>query len=119
MTENVYWLIELAINPGRFEDFKTLLSTMVEATEKDEMGTLNYEWSISDDHRICHIYERYQDSDAVMTHLQAFDIHFAAQFWDAVTPKHLVIYGTPSPQVKEALAVANPVYMTPISGFKR
>ena len=47
MTENLYWVFELAINPGRFEDLKTLMAAMVEATQRNEVGTLNYEWAIS------------------------------------------------------------------------
>jgi hypothetical protein len=39
---------------------------MVEATQKNEAGTLNYEWAISDDRQICHSYERFQDSAAAM-----------------------------------------------------
>ena len=39
----VYLVIELAINLGRFEDLKTLMADMVEATQKNEVGTLNYE----------------------------------------------------------------------------
>jgi hypothetical protein len=62
MTENVYWVLEVAIKPGCFEDFKALASTMVEVTQKNEVGTLNYEWAISDDQKSCHFYERYQDS---------------------------------------------------------
>jgi hypothetical protein len=28
----IYWVFELFINPGRFEDLKTLMVAMVEAT---------------------------------------------------------------------------------------
>jgi quinol monooxygenase YgiN len=54
----IYWVFELAINPGRFEDLKTLMADMVEATQKNEVGALNYEWAISDDQPVCHLYER-------------------------------------------------------------
>ena len=27
-TENVYWVLELAINPGQFEDLQTLMAAM-------------------------------------------------------------------------------------------
>jgi quinol monooxygenase YgiN len=43
---------------------------MVEATQKNEAGTLNYEWAISDDRQICHSYERFQDSAAAMAHME-------------------------------------------------
>jgi len=44
----IYWVFELAINPGRFEDLKTLMAAMVEAAQKNEVGTLNYEWAINE-----------------------------------------------------------------------
>jgi hypothetical protein len=62
-----YWVFELATNPDRFEDLKSLMADMVEATQKSEVGALNYEWATSDDRRVCHVFERYQDSTAVMT----------------------------------------------------
>jgi|SRR5215510_6358913 quinol monooxygenase YgiN len=118
MTENVYWVFELAINPGRFEDLKILMAEMVEATHRNEVGTLNYEWAISDDQQVCHIYERFQNSVAVMTHLQSFGGNFAARFMEILKPTRLVVYGEPSVQVKDALAGLNPVYMAPFGGFR-
>ena len=72
-------ILELAINPGRFEDLKTLMADLVEAIQKNEVGTLNYEWAISDDLKVCHVYERYRDSAAVMTHLESFGANFAGR----------------------------------------
>jgi len=40
----ISWVFALAINPGRFEDLKTVMADMVEATQKNEVGALNYEW---------------------------------------------------------------------------
>jgi quinol monooxygenase YgiN len=119
MTENVYWVLELAINPDRFEDFKILMAEMDEVTQKNEVGTLNYEFAISDDQQVCHVYERFQDSAAAMTHLESFGANFAARFIKAVEPTRMVVYGTPSAQVKEALAGLSPVYMAPFGGFRR
>ena len=115
----MYWVFELAIKPGRFEDLKTLMADMVEATRKNEVGALNYQWAISDDRQVCHVYERYQDSAAVMTHLESFGPNFAVRLMEAVKPARLVVYGTPSAQVKEALAGLSPVYMAPFGGFRR
>jgi quinol monooxygenase YgiN len=118
MTENVYWVIEVAIKPGRFEDFKALASTLVEVTQKNEKGTLNYDWAISDDQKSCHVYERYQDSAAVMVHLKSFGENFAERFAELGTTTRFVVYGAPSAQVKDALG-AGVVYMTPLVGFTR
>ena len=117
MTENVNFLLELAVNPGRFEDFKALMPELVEANRK-EVGMLTQEWAISDDQQVCHIYERFQNSVAVMTHLQSFGGNFAARFMEILKPTRLVVYGEPSVQVKDALAGLNPVYMAPFGGFR-
>ena len=52
MIEKVYWVLELAIHRGRFEDLQTLVAAMVEATQRNEVGTLNYDWAISDDRQV-------------------------------------------------------------------
>jgi quinol monooxygenase YgiN len=115
----IYWVFELVINPGRFEDLKTLMAAMAEATQKNEPGTLNYEWAISADRQVCHVHERYQDSAAVMAHLESFGANFAVRLMEAVTPARLVVYGTPNAQVKDGLAGLGPVYMAPFGGFRR
>lgn len=119
MSENVSWLLSLAVNPGRLEDLKNLVTEMVEATHKNENGALNYEWAISEDRQVCDLYERYEDSAAAMTHLEWFGVNCAARFTEVVTSTRLVVYGTPSQQVKDALAALSPVYMLPLRGFSR
>jgi len=79
MNENVYWVIELAVNPGRFEDLKTLIAELLEANRK-EVGFLTCEFAISDDRQVCHIYERFQDSAAIMNHLQSFGANLPRDF---------------------------------------
>ena len=115
----IFFVFELAINPGRFEQLKTLIADMVETTQKNEGGTLNYEWAISDDQQVCHVYERYRDSAAVLTHLKSFGANFAERLLQVVTPTRLVVYGTPSAQAKAGLAGLGPVYMAPLGGFRR
>jgi quinol monooxygenase YgiN len=95
------------------------MAAMVESTQRNEVGALNYEWAISDDRRVCHLYERYQDTAAAMTHLESFGANFAARFREVVKPTRLVVYGTPSAQVKDALAGLSPLYMAPFGGFRR
>jgi quinol monooxygenase YgiN len=118
MAENIYWVIELAVNPGRFEDLKTLVADLLEANRK-EVGFLTQELAISDDRQVCHIYERFQDSAAIMNHLQSFGANFATRFFEILKPTRFVIFGTPSVEVKNALAESNPVYMAPLGGFRK
>jgi quinol monooxygenase YgiN len=119
MSEHVYWLLSLAVNSGRLEDFKSLVTEMVEATRRNESGALDYEWSISEDGQVVDIYERYQDSAAAMIHLEWFGANCAARLTEVVTPTRFVVYGAPSQQVKDALASFTPVYMAPLAGFSR
>ena len=118
MNENVNFLLELAVNPGRFEDLKALMPELVEANRK-EVGMLTQEWAISDDQQVCHIYERFQDSAALMTHMQLFGENFGKRFFEILKPTRFVIYGTPSAEVKEAVAEFNPIYMTPLADFRK
>ena len=118
MTENVYWIIELAVNPGRFEDLETLVAELLEANQ-EKVGFLTYGVLISDDRQVCHIYERFQDSAAIINHMQSFGPTFATRFLDILKPTRFVIYGTPSAEVKEAVAEFNPVYMTPLADFRK
>jgi hypothetical protein len=54
-----------------------------------------------------------------MTHLESFGANFAVRLMEAVTPAHLVVYGTPNAEVKDSLARLGPVYMAPFGGFRR
>ena len=72
MKTTIHWLLELTIKEGEFETFKTLMNDMVAATNANEPDTTHYEWFVSKDKNVCHIYERYVDSDAAMTHLDYF-----------------------------------------------
>jgi quinol monooxygenase YgiN len=118
MTENINFLLELPVDPDGFEDLKTLMAELVEANRK-EGGMLAQEWAISDDRQVCHVYERFQDSAALMTHLQLFGENFVERIFKIVKPTRLAVYGTPSVEVKDALASFNPVYMEPLAGFRK
>ena len=118
MTENVNLLIELPVEPDSFEDSKTLWAELVEINRK-EIGMLAQEWAISDDRQVCHVYERFQDSAALMTHLQLLGENFAEFFSKIMKPTRIVVYGTLSVEAKDALAAFNPVFMGPLAGFRR
>ena len=118
MSENIYWVIELAVTPGRFEDLKTLVAELEEAN-RNKVGFLTWAMAISDDRQVFHIYERFEDSAAIMNHMQSFGPKFGERFFAILKPTRIVIYGTPSAEVKEAVAEFNPVYMTPLADFRK
>ncbi len=119
MGDNVFWMLEVSVKPGQADVFKALMNEMVEATQANEPDALNYEWCFSDDGAICHLYERYADSAATMTHLASFGANFADRFLAAVEPTRFTVYGNPSAEVREALGAFGPAYMTPAAGFAR
>ena len=119
MNNTVYWNLELSIKAGEFENFQELMAEMVASTEASEPNALNYEWSVSEDKSSCHIFERYTDSEATLTHLGNFGEKFAERFMSIFDVKRFVVYGNPSNQIKEALSGFGPVFLSYAGGFSR
>ena len=119
MNSEVSWILELQVQDGRENEVRALMAEMASATQANEPGTLAYEWSTSADGKLCHLYEHYVDSAAVMTHLATFGERFAGRFLSVFKPVRFVVYGSPSGAVQEAVAGFGPVYMQPAAGFSR
>ena len=119
MSDTVSWVIELKIKDGEFDTAKALMGEMVDATKANEPGALAYEWFASDDGTAIHIYERYADSAATLTHLGTFGEKFAERFMAIAEPTRLVLYGDPSAEVREALAPMGAIHLAQIGGFAR
>jgi quinol monooxygenase YgiN len=119
MSNHVAWLLELQIQDGREDDFKALAAEMVGATKANEAGTLDYEWYTSADGKLCHLFERYADSTAAMTHIATFGEKFADRFFEILKPVGFTLYGSPSAEVTAALAGFTPTHMARAAGFSR
>lgn len=119
MSDTVSWNLQVNVREGQLEDFRALMQEMVSATQANEPGTLAYEWFLNEDGSACHIYERYSDSAAVMTHLGAFDANFGARFLESVEPTALSVYGEPSADVRGVLDGFGAKYLGPFGGFAR
>jgi quinol monooxygenase YgiN len=119
MSEQVYWIVDAVIKDGETEAFKALMAEMVAATEANEPDTLNYEWTIAADGSRCHIFERYANSAAVVTHLKWFGAECAERFMALAKPEGFTVYGNPDATAKKMLDGVGAVYFTPIGGFSR
>ncbi len=119
VSDVVSWILELSIKEGEVETLKALMSEMVEATQANEPGALIYEWFISEDETSCHIYERYADSAAVMTHLGNFQTHFGKRFMSILTPKRMIVYGNANEKVRGALSTMGAQFLGELGGFAR
>lgn len=118
MDKQVSWLVEAEVKAGQLETFEQLVRDMVESTSP-EPGTLSYEWFISDDGTLVHIYERYADSDALLAHFRGFLEKFSDRFSASVDLKRFSVYGEPSDEAREALAALSPIYLGTLGGFVR
>ena len=118
MPTQVYWVLEVSVAPGREKDVKALMDEMVKGTLA-EPGALNYEWSASDDGATWHIFERYADSAATMAHIKAFGEKYASRFMALLKPTRWMVYGSPSQEVKNALAPSGAMFVPSVGGFSR
>ena len=119
MSEQVAWVLQMSVKEGQYDNLVALMNEMVAATEADEPRALSYEWSVSEDKTVCHLYERYADSAATMVHLGNFGRKFMKRFFSILKVTHVPVYGSPNDEVKQAMATLNPVYMGSIGGFTR
>jgi len=118
MSDEIYWLVELAIKPGKFEEFQKMRDTLIESAAKEE-GTLNYQWNISEDQKSCHVFERYKDSEAAMIHSRTFEAEFADMVLSIVDVAKFTVYGNPNEEVRNTLSEFGAVFMSPIGGFAK
>jgi len=119
MSAAVSWLLELNVNLGRETEFRSLMEEMVASAQANEPGTLLYEWHSNVDGTLCHLHERYADSEAALAHLKTFREKFAARFLEVLAPTRFVVYGEPTDELKEALAGFLPFYTHRGGGFRR
>lgn len=117
MSENIIWTIEGTIKDSERKALEALMHEMVETVQK-EAGTLNYEWTLAEDGKSLHVYERYQDVEATNAHLGTW-AKFADRFMAVVDVTRFVVFSNLSPDLKEAVAGLSPIYMTPIGGFAK
>lgn len=89
---NVFFVVELDVQPGQLDDLRRVGREMVGLAQDNEPGTLNYEYFLSGDGTRCHIYERYVDSNALLSHSLSFpeELQQRAQ---AFRPLRLTAYG--------------------------
>jgi quinol monooxygenase YgiN len=117
MSNQVYWHLEVAILPGKLEDFRAVARDLIASTES-EPGTLDYEYNLNADNTVCHIFERYRDSEAMIKHVEGFH-RFAERFLKSCRPTRFDVYGNPSEAAKAMLTDLHPSYFNELGGFSR
>ncbi len=118
MSDVVSWVVEVSIKSGQLDNFKALVEELVQST-RNEPNTLAYEWFLGGDNSSCHIYERYADSAATMTHLGTFGEKFAERLLSVVDITRFTVYGAPNDEVKGVLGGFGATFMGQLNGFAR
>src|SRR6516165_10579628 len=101
-----------------FADTAELLSTAARVLlARRELGILRYQRFVSGDGKTVHVYERYADSAAALTHLGIFAKKFAELFHDMVERKCFVVFGYPTTELQAALDAFGAIYFEPLGDF--
>ncbi|ASM48530.1 hypothetical protein PESP_a0263 [Pseudoalteromonas espejiana DSM 9414] len=115
MSEQITWTVEGQIKDGKYDQFLEVMQQLI-ALAKSEAGTVMYEWTISEDKRNVHIYERYQNEAAAKLHLQGWG-ESGPLFLSVVDMQRVTVYSQLSEEFAKAFAGPSTVFMTPIGGF--
>jgi quinol monooxygenase YgiN len=111
-------VLEGAVKPGKLVALSALIDDMVASTQT-EPGSLSYEFFVGGDGGSVHVYERFADAAAALTHLSTFGERFAQRFLATVEPIRFTVMGNTSDQLTEALSGFGPTYLRPLGGFTR
>ena len=109
--DEAFWRREVEIKRGKLEDFLSVARDLMD-TMDEEPGTLYYECYLSADKTVCHIHERYRDSDGLITHAEDFGRVFSERFKQTCNPTRFNVYGAPNDAAKAVLAQYGPTYFT-------
>jgi len=126
MSESIFFVVELEVGADRVDELRSILDEIATVTRRDEPGTLNYEWFLTEDGAACSIYERYADSAAAVVHSRTFPPELMQRAM-AFLPTRLTAYGTVTDEIRkqriEPLLAAVPgidfVALEPGGGFAR
>jgi hypothetical protein len=69
--------------------------------KRKDIGTLQYDWFISNDNTECEIRETYENSDALLAHVENLREPLRILFEQFATDHSVVIYGNPIAQLLE------------------
>jgi quinol monooxygenase YgiN len=90
------------IPDGNLSEFKTAAAQTLELA-KGEAGTLQYEWFLNEDESACVVYEEYEDSAAVLAHVDNCAAPLGTL--DEVGGDcKMQVLGNPTPELREATA---------------
>lgn len=116
MFDNIGWIVEAKLKPGKQAEFEAVMREIVAATEQ-EQGTLNYQYYLSDDGDVL-VYERFADAASAHIHISNWD-NFAQRWIAAAEPTRMVHLGQLPEDVRARHSALAPLWLKPLGGFQR
>jgi quinol monooxygenase YgiN len=107
--------VRFVIHAHKLEEFKRLAAACLERTREKDSGTLQYDWFLSADGTTGVLRDRYRDSAAVLEH--AANLGELTPALMAVSDVQIEIYGSPAPELLEALAPLGPAVYGPLQSL--
>lgn len=116
MFENIGWIVEAKIKPGKREEFAAVVSEIVART-RNEGGTLNYQYYVSDDGDVL-VYERFANIESAHLHIDNWD-RFAERWLSAAPGTRMVHLGDLPAELVQRHSALAPKMLKPFDGFAR
>lgn len=116
MRDEIYWVVDCTVRPGKFTEYKKIVKDIVAATKLED-GSVAYDYSVNADETKVQIFECYKNSEAIAYHVTNTFAPFADAFLDCVSIDGFVVYGKVEGQAKEILDGFGSQYFMPFEGF--
>ena len=99
----VHFIVDLAINEGKFDEFTSIAQSMLAHTRK-EPGALGYDWYFSADRKNCRLLETYTDANAVQAHMAGPAVlELVPKLLGLSKVSRFEVYGDPGSKAAEVL----------------
>lgn len=118
MMTQICLVVEFTIADGKVETFKKLFREALDITKQKDKGTLSYHTYFNADGTKCYSIEWYEDSDAVLRHLDSV-AGISAPLFEVCRTTRFEIFGSPSSKLLSAFESSAPSLYRPWEGFSR
>ncbi len=118
MTNYIQAIAEHSISEGKINEFKKLAAEIIDRVEANEPNTLSYEWFLNSDESKCYVVQLYKDSEAGLAHLGNIG-DLLGPFHEVAPLTGLMIFGSPSDELRQALEPVGPKILKHWNGVAR
>jgi quinol monooxygenase YgiN len=118
MMAQICLVVEFTIADGKVETFKKLFLEAIEITKRKDSGTLSYQLYFNDDETKCYSIEWYENSEAILGHLDSM-ADISVPLFEICRTTRFEIFGNPSKKLSEVFEASSPNIYQPWVGFSR